>query len=676
MSIAAPLWLLSGLVACSGLLWSWRRYDARQQAALSQFVSAHLRVALTKSFSLARRRAKRGLLLSAIALLFIALAGPQAGYHWTQVTRRGNDIIFAVDTSRSMLTPDVKPNRLARAKLAIDDFVTHLDGDAVGLIAFAGTAFLQTPLTLDYGAFHESLSALDTHIVPRGGTNIASAIREAQAALRQRPGSDKILLLVTDGEDLEGDALTAAKAAATQDGLKIYTVGVGSANGDLIALPPDQGGGFVKDAAGNPVRSRLDETGLKAIAQATGGLYVPLGAEGQGLETIYQQALAPLVKHDLASRQQKIPTQRYQWPLAAALGMLLASALIGTRRRLASDRNPALGQPMGSKVMVPGIAALSGLMLLLPIHSAHASAASAAKAYAKGDFVAAERDFAAAAQGNPKEPALRYDAGTAAYRAGQFPEAAAAFQASLSAKPSADARRVAEQESTYYNLGNALYRAGQKTEQSTPEQTIQVWTQSVKAYEAALQLSAKDADGQFNRDLVQRKLEQLKQQQSQQNRQSQPNQSSAKSPQNQPPEQQQKSAGNQSDKPQGKEQSKDQKGGGQPQSTQVAQSNKPQPSPSSGSGASPPDRPNQSGQQVPQQTPGASQPRRDQQAATGADQHQDQTAADNPSLPGQMSREEARELLDSLKDEQRRFPVAPLARSGNHDSADEPSRDW
>ena len=666
MSFAIPLWLLAGAVACLGVVWSWRRYDARQQIALGQFVSAHLRVSLTRSVSSARRLVKRGVLLGAIALLFIALAGPQLGYQWTQVTRRGNDIIFAVDTSRSMLTPDVKPDRLERAKLAIDDFVTHLDGDAVGLIAFAGSAFLQTPLTLDYGAFHESLGALDTNIIPRGGTDITSAIREAQSALRDRPGSDKILVLVTDGEDLEGNALAAAKTAAAQ-GLKIYTVGVGSANGDLIPLPPDQGGGFVRDAAGNPVKSRLDEAGLKAIAQATGGLYAPLGAEGQGLEMIYRQALAPLVKHDLASRQQRVPLQRYQWPLAAALGLLLTGQLIGTRRRLTVERNATRGEPMGSNVMVRAVAGLFGLMLLMPIHSAHASATTAAKAYAKGDFAAASREFAAAAQGNPKQPALQYDAGTAAYRAGQFPQAAAAFQASLNGRLSADAQRLAEQESSYYDLGNTLYRIGQSTEQGNPAQTIQTWTQSVKAYDAALQLSAHDADSQFNRDLVQRKLEQLKQQQSQQNQQNKPSQSDSKSAQNQP---QQKSAGNQPEKSQGKGQSKDQQSG-QSQSAQMAQNNKPQSGTPSGSGTSPPNQPKESGQQGPQQASGAGQ------SPSNQHQEQEQMAEDNQSLPGQMSREEARELLDSVKGDSHRFPVASVTGNGTRTNAsDEASKDW
>ena len=247
MRFTAPLWLPVGFVVCALLIWLWFRVDARQHAALARFVSPHLRKQLTHSISTARRRLQRGLLLTALALIFVTLAGPQLGYHWEQINRRGNEIVFIIDTSRSMLTPDVKPNRLDRAKLAIDDFTNHLDGDAVGIVAFAGTAFLVCPITLDYNAFRETLNAIDTNIIPRGGTNISSAIQEAQAALRRRPGSDKIVILVTDGEDLEGSALTAAQNAKQQDGLRIFTVGVGTPGGDLIPVPPAQGGGFVKD---------------------------------------------------------------------------------------------------------------------------------------------------------------------------------------------------------------------------------------------------------------------------------------------------------------------------------------------------------------------------------------------------------------------------------------------
>ena len=140
-------WLTAGALSCVALVWLWRRYDERQYAALARFVSAHLRAQLTLSVSIARRRAQRGFMLAALGLLFVALAGPLVGFRWEQITRRGNDIVIAVDTSRSMSTPDVKPDRLTRAKLAIDDFTRKLDGDAVGLVAFAGDAFLVCPIT-------------------------------------------------------------------------------------------------------------------------------------------------------------------------------------------------------------------------------------------------------------------------------------------------------------------------------------------------------------------------------------------------------------------------------------------------------------------------------------------------------------------------------------------------
>ncbi len=175
MKFAEPLWLLAGLAACGALVWAWRRYDARQRAALATFASSHLHAQLTASFSAAKRNWKRGLFLAAVGCLFVALARPQAGFRWEEVKRRGIEVIFAVDTSRSMLTPDVKPDRLTRAKLAVDDFVSHLNGDGVGLIAFAGNAFLQCPITLDYDAFHESLAGARHHHHSRAAARISPA---------------------------------------------------------------------------------------------------------------------------------------------------------------------------------------------------------------------------------------------------------------------------------------------------------------------------------------------------------------------------------------------------------------------------------------------------------------------------------------------------------------------
>jgi Ca-activated chloride channel family protein len=669
-----PAWLPAGFIACLCLLWLWRRYDARQHAALARFISAHLRAELTQSVSIGRRRTQRGLLLAALALLFIALAGPLVGYRWEQISRRGIEIVFAVDTSRSMSTPDVKPDRLTRAKLAIDDFTNELDGDAVGLVAFAGEAFLVCPITLDYGAFHESLNAIDINTIPRGGTNTASAIREAQAALRRRPSSDKILILVTDGEDLEGDALIAAQAAASQDGLKIYTIGVGTAQGELIPLTANPNGGFMKDESGAFVKSRLDEPALKAIAAATGGQYAPLGAQGQGFQAIYRGSLAPLLKHDLASRQQRVYIQRYQWPLAGSLALLLTSQLIGTRRRIGVRRRKAAAQP---RPALAGPAALFLVILLSsPARPVRASTVSAEEAYKKGDFVTAEHEYAAEAQRSPKKPVLQFNAGTAAYRAGEFAQAAKAFQESINRAPSGDAGRLADQEDAYYNLGNTLYRTGQKTEASAPQQTMQTWTEAVKAYDTALQLRADDADSKFNRDFVKRKIQELKQKQNQPQNQNQPQGPQQGPPQNSP---QQPNGGQQ---PPGQQPPGQQPPGQQPPGQQPPGQQPP--------GQPPPGQP-PPGQQPPgQQPPGQPPPSADQpkpgngqpKPAAGNDKNQPgdgsggEDRADAQRLPGQMSPEEARELLDSQKGEERRALGLPVARRELGAPPEKPVKDW
>src|ERR1700745_564512 len=163
MQFAQPLWLFTGLAACAALVWLYRRFDSRQRVALTQFASARLLHKLTSSVSASRRLGKRVLFALGVALLFVALARPQAGFEFQETHRKGIELLFAVDTSKSMLAQDVKPDRLTRAKLAITDLIAKLNGDGVGLIAFAGSSFLQCPVTLDYDAFRESLDALDVN---------------------------------------------------------------------------------------------------------------------------------------------------------------------------------------------------------------------------------------------------------------------------------------------------------------------------------------------------------------------------------------------------------------------------------------------------------------------------------------------------------------------------------
>src|SRR5262249_22199924 len=258
---------------------------------------------------------------------------PQVGFEFQETHRKGLELLFAVDTSKSMLAQDVKPDRLTRAKLAVTDLVTKLNGDGVGLIAFAGSSFLQCPVTLDYDAFRESLDALDVNVIPRGGTDIASAIHEAEAVFKTRTAADKILILITDGEDLGGEAITAAQSAG-KNGLKIFTVGVGSTTGELVPVPSENGGtDFAKDEDGKPVKSHLDETTLKKVAEATGGMYQPLGAQGEGLANIYERGLTGFKRQDLTPRQAKVPLEKFHWALLAALACFVGELLIGNRRK-------------------------------------------------------------------------------------------------------------------------------------------------------------------------------------------------------------------------------------------------------------------------------------------------------------------------------------------------------
>ena len=253
MKFAQPLWLLAGLIACAALVWRYRRFNARQRTELAKFASASLIAQLTASVSPARRQFKRGLVVAGVACVALALARPLVGFRWEEAKRNGLDVMFAVDTSKSMLAQDVKPDRLTRAKMAVEDLLGKMDGDRVGLVAFAGNSFLQCPLTLDYDAFRQSLDALDTKIIPRGGTDLAAAIHETEAALEGNGNNERILVLLTDGEDLEGNALAAARAAA-KNGLKIFTVGVGSASGELIPAADEAGRNAVHQGRLRPVR--------------------------------------------------------------------------------------------------------------------------------------------------------------------------------------------------------------------------------------------------------------------------------------------------------------------------------------------------------------------------------------------------------------------------------------
>lgn len=331
MTFASPIWLYIAvllIVALSLLL----AYGLKKRDwLLSRFAAERLLLQLTTITSQKRLLLKALFILIAVAFIGIALARPQYGVEWTERKARSLDIIFALDSSKSMLATDLRPTRLDRAKLAILDLVERLESDRVGLIVFAGSAFLQTPPTLDYSAFRESLSSIDPKVMSLGGSNLGSAIKEAAKAFPP-DNNVKIVILLTDGEDLTGEALKAAEKVTTE-GIKIYTIGIGTKEGEYLKNRTDDGSErFVRDAQGQPVRSQLDELTLKEIANITKASYCQLN--DQSLEQLFNSVIANLPRKERESELQELPIERYQWALAIAFIFLLLEMAVLRRKRM------------------------------------------------------------------------------------------------------------------------------------------------------------------------------------------------------------------------------------------------------------------------------------------------------------------------------------------------------
>jgi Ca-activated chloride channel family protein len=637
MTFAQPLWIIAGFIVCLGTLFLLRILQSQRQATLEKFASAHLLERLTRNVSAKRQLTKKILFLLALFCCFLALARPQYGFRWEDTKRKGIDILFAVDTSKSMLVEDIKPNRLERAKFAIIDFVDQLQGDRVGLLPFAGTAFLMCPLTGDYSAFETSLNAVDTTIIPKGGTNITAAIREAQAVLTNE-ANYKILILITDGENLEGDALAAATEAA-QKGLRIFTVGVGTREGEIIPISPEGAAGFVKDASGNFVVSHLDEATLTQIAEKTDGLYAPLGNKGQGLETIYQKKLALVPKEELTERRNKVPLERFGWPLTAAIGILALEFMIGTRKsnpfRLPFLQNSGHEKKIGSLLML----AMLLCLLSLPVPS---TASEKETATDSSDSPKTLEVYNRLLKKHPDDPRIQFNAGTAFYKNKKFDEAVSAFNGALKSKD------LDLQEMAYYNRGNAYYKKGAETTTTDPQQTLEQWQHAVESYAASLELKPDDSDASYNRNLVQKKIDELKKQE--ENRKKQDQQKKNENKDNKKEEKNQNNQQEQNTKDAGSQQQQ------QPSPEQNGQEK---------------DRQNQNGSVT-------SEKDKQQKQASLADKESDgtQTEAANSNerrKQGKMTKEDAEQLLNSLKNEEGKLNFLP---TGEKNKDDAPRRDW
>jgi Ca-activated chloride channel family protein len=323
--VLAPLALVVGLVALT-----------RSRRELAAWVSERQRARFLPGA--APLRARLGVVLGALALFFLALAvlGPARGHTYRAVSRKGLDLVVCLDTSRSMLAQDLRPSRLERAKREIHGLLDHLRGDRVALVAFSGDARDVAPLTRD----RETLRGLLAYVSPddnrAGGTDLAAAIEHALALFDGRSGAHEAIVLLTDGEDLEGRAAAQAEEALKRK-IRVFVVGVGTeAGGKIPVAEPDGRSAFLRDPEGNEVVSKLERESLVALARLTGGEFLSAEESPTPLEELYEKRIGRLEGREIEGGERRVPYDRFQWPLALALGCFLA--------RLALRERPPRGE--------------------------------------------------------------------------------------------------------------------------------------------------------------------------------------------------------------------------------------------------------------------------------------------------------------------------------------------
>lgn len=472
-------WMAAALSAL--ILAHWRGAHQRQAVTAKMGQRQTLWRLMPDDF-FALRRAKSWLQAVGLSLIFISLAGPQWGVELISPTGRTHQVLVAVDVSLSMTAEDVKPTRLEKAKEEFSLLLEQLKGSRVGVMAFAGEAAVLCPLTTDVDAARAVLRVLQPGAVAVPGTAVGKAINAAASALRHYPGT-KSLVLLSDGEDLTGRRGTAdnpldAASQAAASGIRIFTVGVGSPEGEPIPLRDEAGNltGYKKDRKGNTVVSRLDERALTEIARRAGGAYFRLGpAQNEAGE------IAELIKKTEAeegfAQTANIYKNRFMVPLGLAFILLLVEFILPDSRRRGpkkSDSSPSTAKG------VP-------VLLLLALLAAPARGATAEsslrrgnKLYGREEYVPALTEYEIAGRKKPSDARPMFNAGDALYKLEQYDKAAEAFKA-VAQSPVAPALRA----DAYYNLGNINFQNGQLGD-------------AVQNYRKALALNPGDAEALRN----------------------------------------------------------------------------------------------------------------------------------------------------------------------------------
>lgn len=458
--------------------------DRKRKRILSRFASAKGLEAIIPQRGSRRRHFKAAFILTALFFIIAALAGPQYGYRWQETERRGVDIVLALDCSKSMLAKDIKPSRLDRAKREVYDLLSMMEGDRIGLVAFAGTAFLQCPLTLDYEAFHLFLNTLTPDYLPVGGTDLNQAIETALSAFDEKAGTEKAIILITDGESTGDDKPVKAAQKLQKNGVRLFCIGVGSDNGVPV---PEGSGKFKKDKAGKIILSRLDEEVLKKIAVLTNGTYVRSMAGDMDLDAIYKNEIrGKMEQAALESGKKQVWENRYQWLLALAIAALLADIFLTPVRR---------------KSFFAGLSAMifftiTSLTAVPYAHAADNAMQQGRKSYEKGEYEKAVKYFIDAQLEDPDNPKIAYNLGTAYYKNEEFDVAAESFGQALNS----DDPEL--KKNAHYNFGNTCFR-------------LNKYEEAIKHYESAITIDPADERAKQNIEFVKKVIEQKKKEEEQ-----------------------------------------------------------------------------------------------------------------------------------------------------------------
>lgn len=507
--------LLIPLLALGGWLASRQRRTAWQR-----LVAPRLRKKLAAPASPWSRWLSLGCGLLALSLLIICLAQPIAGERENTTLVKGRNIIIAVDASRSMLVRDVAPDRLNAAKTAVYELLDRFPNDRIGLLAFAGSASLQAPLTVDHNALRETLDQLNETNVPSGGSNLADAINLATKTFKETGQRTHGLIVLSDGELHEGE-LSDASFDARQAGVFVVSIGIGTREGDFVP-DPEQNDGRFRDRSGKPVLSRLNPEPLRTLAGETGGLY--LEGVGSDFAEKIDTVISRLDAFEDEGRIQKTPVPRFQWFLIPAMILMIANLLL---RYLWSPARPRAVASSPALLVLVG----SALLGSSPEASAWKNPLEGflgARALKKGNYEEAQKHFERAAENAVDEELakLRYGQGEAAFKAGKYSESANFFAEALLSEES-DLQRDAHGQianTLYLRTLERLKTMSEEKDYSDVPQLINYLEDALEHYDSALEIDPKHQPSIKNKEATEKALEQLRdieQQQQQQQQQEQ-----------------------------------------------------------------------------------------------------------------------------------------------------------